>query len=65
MKAQQKVEEQAGRLQEKQEQGSLLEAALKETKEQLFSSEQRREQQEALHQVSPDNSASNRPPVVW
>uniref|UniRef100_A0A8C5A831 Early endosome antigen 1 n=1 Tax=Gadus morhua TaxID=8049 RepID=A0A8C5A831_GADMO len=50
VKAQQKVEEQAGRLQEKQEQGSLLEAALKETKEQLFSSEQRREQQEALHQ---------------
>ena len=51
MKAQQKVEEQAGRLQEKREQGGQLEATLKETKDQLLSSEQRREQHEELHQV--------------
>ena len=51
MKAQQKVEEQAGRLQEKRAQGGQLEATLKETKDQLLSSEQRREQHEELHQV--------------
>jgi len=45
------VEEQAGRLQRKQEQCRQLEATLKETKDTLVSSEQQREQQEGLHKV--------------
>lgn len=50
-KVQKKVEEQAQRLKERQEQGTQLEASLKECKDKLMASEQRIEQLEGLNKV--------------
>ena len=50
-KVQKKVEEQAQRLKERQEQGTQLEASLKESKDKRMASEQRIEQLEGLNKV--------------
>ena len=50
-KVQKKVEEQAQRLKERQEQSTQLDGSLKECKDKLMASEQRIEQLEGLNKV--------------
>lgn len=49
------MEEQAQKLKERQEQGSQLDASLKECKDKLLASEQRIEQLEGLNKVCDDS----------
>lgn len=57
-KVQKKVEEQAQRLKERQEQCTQLEASLKESKDKLLAFEQRVEQLEGLNKVCDESLLS-------